>query len=501
MSSPLSDLLGAGCIDEAAELEQEFKRDPQNRRVSIALEMLYRDMTIQLNYALTREGTLMHPRSLRPLLAAQQLVLKMAAHNQSRDLIEQIFTVAHLLHYLGEQEECIKHVTWALQLQSTAAENHPLGQYKIRFLQTRSGTVKSIGHLISEPEFFIKTGILGWHPQYKAVALLPKDKVINQCGLNYWRRFITVITNKKLIKRLQPIAKELEFNSFWITLPGGRALYFWDGLVAAQKTWEDQGRGPLLTLQPQHRAMGREVLTKLGVPPEAWFVALHVRDESRGMFGRRDYDTRHTSHRDAALDTYELAVREIARRGGWVVRMGDISMRPMKPMPNAIDYVFTPYRSDWMDIYLVADSKFLLATASGPNCIPSNFGVPMLLTNASPANAFGLSGKDIYMPKLMRWRSTGQALTLSESIGPPFNCLLNTFTFDDLGVDLVNNTPEELRDATVEMLDRVEGNVSETDEERELQRRFRAVTSKFHPCGVACRIARDYARKYEALLS
>lgn len=500
MSSP-PDPLGAGCIDEVEELEQEFKRDPHNRRVSIALEMLYRDMTIQLNYAQNREGTAMHPGPLRRLLAAQQSVLKISAHNQSRDLIEQLFSVALTLHYLGEQEECIKYATWALRLQNTASKNHPLGKYKIRFFQTRSGMVTNIGHLIQEPEFFIKTGILGWHPQYKAVALLPKGQVINECALSYWRRYITVVTNEKLIKRLQPVAKELEFNTFWITLPDGRVLYCWDGLVAAQKTWEDQGRRPLLTLQPQHRAMGREVLTKLGVPPEAWFVALHVRDQSRGKFGRRDHDPSNTSHRDADLDTYELAVREIARRGGWVVRMGDVSMRPMKPMPNAIDYVFTPYRSDWMDIYLVADSKFMLATASGPNAIPSNFGVPMLLTNASPANVFGLSGKDIYLPKLLRRRSTGKALTLSEAIGPPFNSLFNTYTFDHFGVDVVDNTPEDLRDATVEMLDRLEGNISETDEETELQRRFRAVTAKFHPYGVACRIARDYARKYESLLS
>jgi putative glycosyltransferase (TIGR04372 family) len=493
-----ADLLGTECIDEAARLEEEFQRDPHNRRVSIALEKLYRDMVMLLNHTRIREGTTMHPESMRQLLAAQQLVLKMAAHNQSSDLIDQIFSVALTLHYLGEQEECIKHVTWALQLQEAAAENHPLSKFNIRFFQTRSGTVTNIGHLISEPEFFIKSGILGWHPPYKAVALLPKGEVINQCGLSYWRRFITVVTNKKLIKRLQPIAKELEFNTFWITLPDGRVLYFWDGLVAAQKVWEDQGRGPLLTLQPQHRAKGREVLTRLGVPPEAWFVALHVR-ESRGNVGRHDPSS--TSHRDAHLDTYELAVREIARRGGWVVRMGDTSMKRMKPMPNAIDYVFTPYRSDWMDIYLVADSKFMLASASGPNCIPSNFGVPMLLTNASPANVFGLSGKDIYLPKLMRRRPDGQALTLSEALAPPFNSLFNTFTFDHFGVDVADNTPEQLRDAAAEMLDRLDGKVSESDEERELQSRFHAVASKFHPYGVACRIGRDFARDYEALLS
>ena len=74
-------------------------------------------------------------------------------------------------------------------------------------------------------------------------------------------------------------------------------------------------------------------------------------------------------------------------------------------------------------------------------------------------------------------------------------------TFDYFGVDVVDNTPEELRAATVEMLDRLEGKVSETDEERELQNRFHAVASKFHPYGIACRIGRDFAHNHEALLS
>jgi hypothetical protein len=95
-----------------------------------------------------------------------------------------------------------------------------------------------------------------------------------------------------------------------------------------QLRWEREKREPLLTLSAEHRERGQRLLRELGVPEGAWFVGLHVREGSDRMRDVRNSD----------IATYRPAIEEIAKRGGWVLRVGDPKMRPLPPWPNTIDY-------------------------------------------------------------------------------------------------------------------------------------------------------------------
>ena len=108
-------------------------------------------------------------------------------------------------------------------------------------------------------------------------------------------------------------------------------------------------------------ARGWALLEKAGVPRGAWFVALHVRDirwrgTTAGLQAIRNADTA----------SYLPAIDEIARRGGFVIRMGDADGPPLPSLANIIDYGRSDMRSDWMDIFLLARSRFVLGSASGP---------------------------------------------------------------------------------------------------------------------------------------
>ena len=70
--------------------------------------------------------------------------------------------------------------------------------------------------------------------------------------------------------------------------------------------------------------MGKEQLMQLGIPKDAWFVCIHARE---AVFLRLM-----KSYIVIAMPYSNLipAIEEITRRGGWIVRLGDPTMVPLK---------------------------------------------------------------------------------------------------------------------------------------------------------------------------
>jgi putative glycosyltransferase (TIGR04372 family) len=56
--------------------------------------------------------------------------------------------------------------------------------------------------------------------------------------------------------------------------------------------------------------------------------------------------------------------------------MGDAEAPPLPSLANVIDYGRSDRRSDWMDVFLLTRSRFVLGSASGPIFVPPLYGVP-----------------------------------------------------------------------------------------------------------------------------
>src|SRR5439155_12915255 len=114
-------------------------------------------------------------------------------------------------------------------------------------------------------------------------------------------------------------------------------------------------RPPLLALDEAHRTRGRAVLADIGVPSDAWFVVIHAREPG---FSVQD----EAAHAFRNSDILRLipAIPEVRRRGGWVVRMGDPTMRPFPLIEGVVDYAVHPSRSDWMDVFLCSEARFFV---------------------------------------------------------------------------------------------------------------------------------------------
>lgn len=359
-----------------------------------------------------------------------------------------------------------------------------LDRLGVRFLRDFTTHIGHQGFL----DGYVKAGLLGLRSLDRPVVLYGRKPVANRCYQDYWRRYLPdVVSSPEAYGLLEPLVPFLEDHTHgWLDHRGRVPIaHTYGDYVQVQDQWERAGRGCLLELEPEHAAQGAACLQAMGVPPGAWFVALHVRED------------RWDRVRDAPVASYLPAIQAITARGGWVVRMGDPAMTPLPPLPQVVDYALGPHKREWMDVYLWAATRFFLCTLSGPYQVPPTFGRPCLLTNLAPVYAPAWYGADVVLPKRYWLPAEDRFLTLPELFATGIGMVSSSGRLASLGVELVDNTPEELREAVEEMLDRCEGRPVVDD--ADLQAAFRRV---YQPVGgTNGRIGKAFVRKHAHLLT
>jgi putative glycosyltransferase (TIGR04372 family) len=194
-------------------------------------------------------------------------------------------------------------------------------------------------------------------------------------------------------------------------------------------------------ISPAKKEIAESVRVSMGIPVTAWFVCLHVRE---GGF-HRDC----SPERNASIANYIKAIKLITEQGGWVVRLGDPSMTPLPKMEKVIDYPFTPFKNDVMDIYLIRECRFYIGMQSGLYDVARLFQRPMVLTNmANWLDACPSKECDIGVPKHVFSKSHGRFLSVKEWMSESFDAT----AYIGIGKDyeLHENTPEELASAVQE---------------------------------------------------
>lgn len=351
--------------------------------------------------------------------------------------------------------------------------------------------ISAIGHLSVEPDCYIKEGILGMRPKYNSIIVAPHKKVANAHLLNYWKHYIRIISSPLLCVFLEPLARSrlTSYPTYRFAFSAGAAHF-----PEIQRKYS--GRPALLALTESDYHRGWACLRDIGMPEGAWFVCVHCRED--GYLGNVNQ-----SLRNADIHNYLLAIETIVKRGGWVVRMGDPTMKALPPMEHVIDYAHLSIKSDWMDIFLCASCKFFLGSNSGLYHVANIFGV-----SAAIANCVRLAGvlpygpMDMGIPKLIWSDKEGRYLSFKEVLGSPVSHFMFDHLFTQAGLLPVENTPEDIRDMAVEMLDKAEGRLSYTLEDELLQERFKSLMNPTHySYGAMSRVGRDFLRKYAFLLN
>ena len=219
---------------------------------------------------------------------------------------------------------------------------------------------------------------------------------------------------------------------------------------------------------------GRAALSKMGIKENQPFVCLNVRDSAYLKHLYKGSDTSYHNYRNSDINNYILATKALVDRGYFVIRMGSLVNDALNfNHPNFIDYAANGLRSEFMDIYLGSKCDFCITTGTGWDSIPEMFRRPMVYINMLPiVHIHTFRTNMISITKKHVLRATQETLTLSEIFARSVGFCVHTSDYEIKGVDLIENTPEEICDVVIEMAERLEGNWQAYPDDEALQQLF-----------------------------
>lgn len=316
-------------------------------------------------------------------------------------------------------------------------------------------------------------GLLDTLAKLRALGLLsPERRVValqhpaNDCYLDAWKQHFNVLAMSRAeIQEFNRVTIALqEIIGVFRTASGPVGLY--EAVNLANRSWAD--RPPLLSLSEEDRDWGRGQLELLGVDRNQWFVSLHVRAGER---------RRERSAPDADVHTYIPAMEKIVAAGGAVVRMGNPLMPPLPPMRGVVDVSHSSLRSARLDLFLFAECKFFIGTASGPLNVPPTYGIPVLFTNCPTLGMTQWFRDSLMIPKMVVRKGSTEPLSLASTMATRAAWTVNP----DASPDdyLLDNSPEDIASATEEMLVAGRGEEPMLRGESDLQRDAEEVCAQY----------------------
>jgi len=325
-----------------------------------------------------------------------------------------------------------------------------------------------IGHFAANTELYLCEQDAGINkPKQRHVDLfhLAYSPICNQQLVTMWKRVLRVwpswiLAPISLVDRV---------------IPGGTVHEIGNNTQHDRDVYNLLDRfPPHLEFTSEEKARGEAGMRAMGIPQGAYFVCLISRD-SAYLAAHESVDCRYHNYRDCDIKNFILAAEELAARGYFVIRMGAKVMEAMKiTHPRIIDYATNGMRSDFMDIYLGAKCEFCISVGTGFDAVPHIFRRPVAYVNMVPMGyLFTFRQQVLCITKHYFAMSENRELVLSEiSNNDDVAFCYNASGYASKGIELIENTPEEIRDLVIEMAESLKGTWQPHEEDEALQRRF-----------------------------
>lgn len=230
---------------------------------------------------------------------------------------------------------------------------------------------------------------------------------------------------------------------------------------------------PNFQLSEKLMTKAKAKVLEMGLNPEGEFVCLHVRETGYHSAQARGLYVETTRFRNGDTETVSLAATQLAGLGYQVIRMGVNEQVKFGVADERMifDYATNGFRSELLDLYLVAKSRFVLTNGTGLDGAAQvfrkqiyNFGivVPQML---QLHRKFQICMRVEEVPY-------GKVFSLEESFRLP---KLTDATLAENRLRLVPNTSEEIAELAMEAAARDRGLWRLSAEQQKLQNRAVAI--------------------------
>ncbi|CUW38013.1 protein of unknown function [Magnetospirillum sp. XM-1] len=387
------------------------------------------------------------------------------------------------------------------------------------FVTIRIGLIghRSLGRLVGAMEYYIRTRDRGMYDPREYHILVSGTNPVNRQVLTMIRRRLPVVCSDLLwvwLKRIQekgPVPTEPTRAGPPARLPLWLNLSH-TGFMVEWETWQAvSGRHVLM---PEEERRGREILRILGIPEGARWVCMHARDlahtDNPDFIRHIENPLALNDFRDCDIQNYLVAADWLTSQGIWVVRMGAQVVGPLvTDNPMIIDYASRFRRhlpdAEFADVYLAGRSKFFLGCTAAVFFYAKIFDVPICNVDMVPLAEPGRQADDIFILKKYWHRHEERFMRWQEMVDRGWDwhrAGIDHFAkLKAEGIDIVNNSPEEVLGAVMEMNARIDGSWKGEADDAALQAAFRGLFPHNHPMtGFPGYVGADFCRRNRELL-
>jgi putative glycosyltransferase (TIGR04372 family) len=303
-----------------------------------------------------------------------------------------------------------------------------------------------IGHLAANTDLFLRRRQLGIYPDGPFYCFLcDPTQLANRQLLTMWKRVIPICESKVLTSvftGMLPILKKTPF--------------YQDLHMNFNEYYEFNNAEPSLYFTPDEIKKGRKLLKQMNVDfDKDEFICIFARDDAYLKHaipnGNWDYHNTRNSDIDSLIET----AKHLIEKGFTVIRVGSIVKKPINfSHKKMIDYPYSGYQSDFLDIFIAAHCKFMIsAGTSGINDLATIFDRPMLAVNIAEFSYSPFTKNCVYTPKKYKHINTGNNLNFKDAL-KLHSSRPNSSTS---GLEAMENSSQDTLEATQEMLARLEG--------------------------------------------
>ena len=253
-----------------------------------------------------------------------------------------------------------------------------------------------------------------------------------------------------------------------ITLPYKHKYYPWaisENLINQYRLKNKDLSFDYFRLSKKDFEKGKKILENNNLNNYRWYVSIHIRESKKSD---------DQSHRNSNPENYIKLIEEILSRGGAVFRVGDNSMTQLPKMKGLIDYPFSEMKSEFMDVFLAATSKFVVGTSSGFWTIASFFNTPLMMTNYIPTKEyFTFNQNCLFIPKFF-YRDNEKILTIKETyLNNDFPYYNNIDQYKKKSIYFKENTTDDLHKSVKDMFDLLSNNSKDRENLINLNNQFK----------------------------
>lgn len=221
---------------------------------------------------------------------------------------------------------------------------------------------------------------------------------------------------------------------------------------------------PLIPFSKEAEEYAENRLKLMGINRD--FICIHAREVATKTNNFvSSYDD--TSILDVDVNSYRQACGYLQGLGYQIVRIGKDEKRKCE-IKGVIDYANNFY-DEFMDFYLISHCRFLLGGMAGIMSIAAFWGRPVLQSNAISLcygqESLPRTKYDLYLPKKFYSKRKRRLLNLYEMLNISYKCDRYNKRYEAEGIEIINNTGEEILNATIEMNEKLSHTWIITEEE------------------------------------